>query len=153
MTERQRLSTRRYLDVWRLYLVSQNLVLKKLEREMQAAHDLSLAEFDVLAHVSAAPDQRLRLGQLAEAVLFTTGGITRLLDRLCDAELLRRERDPADRRVVYAVLTPTGQDLYQRASKSHLRQVVNHFGRQLTADEADAVEAFLTRLVDSNLDP
>ncbi|MCM0673390.1 MarR family transcriptional regulator [Micromonospora phytophila] len=153
MTDRQRPSTRRYLEVWRLYLVSQNLVLKKLEREMQAAHGLSLAEFDVLAHVSAAPDQRLRLGQLAEAVLFTTGGITRLLDRLCDAGLLVRERDPADRRVVYAVLTSKGNDHFQQASRSQLRGVVKHFGRQLTADDIDAVEAFLTRLVDSNLDP
>ena len=151
MGERQRLSTRRSLGVWRHYLLSQNVVLKQLEQELQAAHGLSLAEFDVLASVANAKDQRLRLGQLAEAVLFTTSGITRLLDRLCDAGLLRRERDAADRRAVHAVLTPAGEDRYQAASKSHLRAVMKHFGKHLSVNDVDAVDAFLTRLINGNL--
>jgi DNA-binding MarR family transcriptional regulator len=145
MTDEQH--ERGQLAVWEDYLQGHTAIMRALERELQAAHALSLAEYDVLLHLHNAPHARLRMGELAEAVLFSTGGVSRLLDRLERAGAVARERTASDRRGVYAVLTESGRATLRAASRTHLRGVECHFTTLLHAEEGPAVGAFLARLV------
>ncbi|HEX8994456.1 MAG TPA: MarR family transcriptional regulator [Ktedonobacterales bacterium] len=135
------------LTVWQTYLRGHTAVMRALEAELQACHQLSVAEYDVLLRLNSAPDQRLRLGELAGAVLFSTGGLSRLLDRLERAGLVARERTPDDRRGVYAILTEAGYARLHGASDTHLRGIQRHFAAALSDEEIAPVSQFLTRLL------
>jgi DNA-binding MarR family transcriptional regulator len=87
------------------------------------------------------------MGDLSESVLFTTGGLTRLLDRMEQDDLVRRERTQDDRRGVYAVLTEAGHARLRQASDTHLRGIQAHFAVELHDDEIETVSPFLARLV------
>lgn len=137
---------RRRLAVWESYLRSHAALMRVLERDLQTAHQMSLAEYDVLVHLNNAPAQRLRMGELAQAVLFSTGGLSRLLDRMEQAGLVARERTADDRRGVYAVLTMTGCERFRQASDTHMRGVQDLFAAVLGADEIEPVARFLARL-------
>jgi len=139
---------RRRLAVWRTYLAGYTGIMRLLERDLQRSHGLSLAEYDVLLHLHLAPDGRLRMGELAGAILFSSGGLSRLLDRLEREGLVARERTPLDRRGVYAALTETGRTRLRDARATHLHGVRNHFATALPDDELPAVDAFLTRLAE-----
>jgi DNA-binding MarR family transcriptional regulator len=135
------------LALWKTYLRGQVAILRALERELQASHQLSLAEYDVLLSLNNAAGHRLRLGELAEAVLFSSGGLSRLLDRLERAGLVARERTPDDRRGVYATVTDAGHARLRAASVTHLRGIQRHFAAALPADEIEPVRRFLDRLL------
>ena len=76
-----------------------------IEQDLAAAELPPLAWHDVLAALDATPEGRMRIHELAEAIVFSRSGLSRLLDRLEREELLRRERSSNDRRGAYAVLT------------------------------------------------
>lgn len=137
----------RLLAVWETYLRGHTAIVRALEAELQARHHLSVTEYDVLLHLNNAPGKRLRLGELAGAVLFSSGGLSRLLDRLECMGVVARERTPDDRRGVYATLTDAGLARLRKASETHLRGVERHFTAALTEDEIEPVSQFLTRLL------
>jgi len=120
---------RRRLAVWESYLRSHAALMRVLERDLQAAHRMSLAEYDVLVHLHAVSAQRLRMGELAQAVLFSTGGLSRLLDRMEKRNLITRERQSHDRRVVKTYVTPEGLELLKALDRPvaalHKRQFQN----------------------------
>lgn len=135
------------LTLWKTYLRGQVAILRAMERELQASHQLSLAEYDVLLNLNNAAGHRLRLGELAAAVLFSSGGLSRLLDRLERAGLVARERTPDDRRGVYATLTDAGRRRLRDANATHLRGIQRHFAAALPTDEITPVGRFLDRLL------
>jgi DNA-binding MarR family transcriptional regulator len=136
------------LTVWERFLTAHALISRKLENELQAAEDLSLAEYDVLLRLYHAPERRLRMGELAEAVLFSSGGLTRLLDRLEGEGLVRRDRTCEDRRGVFAVLTECGQARLRQAARTHLQGIDEHFASALPDEELTPVGDFLDRLAE-----
>lgn len=138
----------RRLAVWKTYLHSHVAIMRALEREIQSAHQLSLAEYDVLLNLNNAPEQKLRLGELAQAILFSTGGLSRLLDRMERERLVARERTPDDRRGVCARLTDTGRARLRAASVTHLRGIQTHFAAALADDEIAPVSDFFERLLE-----
>ncbi|HET9110094.1 MAG TPA: MarR family transcriptional regulator [Ktedonobacterales bacterium] len=138
----------RRLAVWKTYLYSHAAIMRALERELQSAHQLSLAEYDVLLNLNNAPGQKLRLGELAQAILFSTGGLSRLLDRMERDGLVARERTPDDRRGVCARLTDAGRARLRGASVTHLRGIQTHFAAALADDEIAPVSDFLGRLLE-----
>jgi DNA-binding MarR family transcriptional regulator len=96
------------------------VVQRELDRVF-AEHDLSGADFDVLATLRrAGAPHRLTPGELSRSTMVTTGGMTKRLDRLETAGLIRREPDPRDRRGKLIELTPSGRDLVDRAVEAHL---------------------------------
>ena len=109
-------------------------------------HGMSMAEYDVLHHLAQAPDRRMRMSEVSQALLYTTSGTTRLLDRMTAAGLVDRQPSPQDRRVVHAVLTRKGLTLLREASATHLDGVQRHFGALLPDTELDAVQSFMARL-------
>lgn len=138
------------LAAWTDFVLSYNRIARELEREMVERAGLTLSQYDVLLRLSETPGGRMRMSELADAIVYSTGGLTRLFERMCRSGLTRRENSAEDRRVVHAVLTDEGLARLRAASSVHLDGVRRHFARHLADDEVDAVAAFLARLSDSS---
>jgi DNA-binding MarR family transcriptional regulator len=135
---------------WMALLDAHSRLTGRLEAELEHGHGLSLAEYEVLYRLSAAPGHRVRLNELTSHARMTKSGITRLVERLQRDGLLCTERCPSDRRGAYAVLTPEGQAVFRRAAALHLRGVQEHFGRHLDDSEAASLRATLERVRDAH---
>jgi DNA-binding MarR family transcriptional regulator len=121
--------------VWRYYLRGHATVTRALEAELLAQQELSLAAYDVLAELAQAPQLRMRMTELADAVLLSRSGVTRMVDRLERLGLVTRGRVLEDGRGIAATLTDQGREQLGRASVTHLAAVQRHFVNRL--DEAD----------------
>jgi len=106
-------------ESWGALLMLQHSVLQELDAELRKHHDLPVTEFDVLITLFNAPQQRLRMSQLAQDVLLSPAGATHLVTRLERDRLVRREVDPADGRKWFAVLTDDGDRALQAARITH----------------------------------
>jgi DNA-binding MarR family transcriptional regulator len=115
------------LEPWRAFLMAHARVTRRLDEELRAEHDLSLAEYDALVTIAEAPDRRIRMRQLADRVILSKSGVTRLIDRLVLDGLVARDACLTDARGAEAVLTPAGLDRLRRASRTHLRGIAEHF--------------------------
>jgi DNA-binding MarR family transcriptional regulator len=140
---------RRRLAAWTNFVLSYNQITKVLEREMVEQAGLTLSQYDVLLRLSETADGRMRMSELAEAIVYSTGGLTRLFERMCRSGLTRRENSTEDRRVVYAALTDDGRARLRAASMVHLEGVKRHFARYLDDEELAGVGTFLARLTDT----
>ena len=121
---------------------------RKLSAELSADHDLTLSDYEVLLRLSRAPDRRLRRVDLAEQVLLTASGVTRLLDGLERSGFVERASCSTDRRVVYAVLTDQGLEKVRSARQTHLAQIETFFNARLDETELDELTALLARFED-----
>jgi len=132
-------------DAWRGILFASNRVLRVVEQDLKGHSGLSLTFLDVLSRLYDAPGRRLRVLELQERALFTFSGMTRLLDRIEEAGLVRRERVPGDRRGVSVVLTSEGAAAYEQAMERHMRDIEREFGARLTPEEHRAVADALVK--------
>ncbi len=126
------------LDAWRAFLRAHATLTRRLEAELAAVHGLPLGVYDVLVQLVEAPEHRLRMTDLADAVLLSRSGLTRLVDRMCRDGYLRREPDAGDARGVWAVLTDAGYDRLRTASRTHLEGVGRYVVDRLSPDELAA---------------
>ena len=133
---------------WRAFVAVSSVVMAELENELEAAHGLSLGEYAVLVELSEAPDQRLRMSELAGRLHLSPSGLTRRLDLLVRDGMVVRESCPSDRRAVYAVLTPRGRERLEEAAPDHVAAVRRHLIDRLDDEElvhlADALERVRT---------
>jgi DNA-binding MarR family transcriptional regulator len=141
-----RLPTGKELDAWRSFLRAHARLVRVLETELVAEHPITLGGYDVLVQLAEAPERRLRMAELADAVLLSRSGVTRLVDRLEDAGLVTRERFDGDGRGIVAVLTTQGVDTLRAAARTHLAGVTRHFVDHLNADELDSFGEMCSRL-------
>ena len=137
---------------WRRFLRAHALVTRQLEAELLAEQRLPLASYDVLVQLVEAPGRRLRMSELAERVLLSRSGLTRLVDRLEREGLVRREVCDSDARGLFTVLTDAGLDRLRAASPVHLRGIAEHAVGRLDDDEAATLARLLARMVDDPLD-
>lgn len=121
-------------------------VTRELSAQLSADHCLSLNEYEALLTLAHAPDSRMRRIDLANTLLLTAGGVTRLLDGLERRGFVAREEDACDRRVSYAVLTKAGRDKLRTADKSHTRQIRELLGAHYDEAELRQLAALLDRL-------
>ena len=135
------------LSAWRLLLEAHATVTELLEHELVAERGLPLNRYDVLLNLAEAPEGRLRMQELSESVLLSKSGLSRLVDRMVEAGLVRRERCEDDRRGWFAVLTDQGRGALRRAAPVHLRGIQEHFTGHLEPEEVQAMTAALTRVV------
>lgn len=135
------------LAAWRLFLRAHAHVTRALEAELVTEHELPLASYDVLVQLSEAPGRALRMTELAERVLLSRSGLTRLVDRLERDGLVTRQACPSDARGTEAVLTPAGLERLRTAWPTHLRGVVEHVTGRLSAEEVTTLAALLGKLV------
>jgi DNA-binding MarR family transcriptional regulator len=111
------------MAAWRSFLRAHAAVTRKLEADLVAECKLPLAWYDVLVQLVEAPGRRLRMTDLAGAVLISRSGLTRLVDRLVAAGLVRREPATDDARGTFAVITDAGYERLRAATPTHLRGV------------------------------
>jgi DNA-binding MarR family transcriptional regulator len=121
-------------------------VTRQLSAQLSTDHDLNLSAYEALLSLARAPDSRMRRVDLANGLLLTASGVTRLLDGLERDGLVAREECSSDRRVSYAVLTTAGRDKLREASKSHTRQIRELLGGPYDEDELAQLVALLDRL-------
>ena len=138
-----------YLAMWRAFIEAHSSIMRTLEQAMEAEHGVALTWFDVLVHLEEAPDGRLRLGELADSVILTRSGITRLVDRMVEARLIRREPCPGDRRGHYAVLTQEGKDTLKRVGPNHSRKVKEVFLSHVNPEEVSVLRGVFTRVLEA----
>jgi DNA-binding MarR family transcriptional regulator len=136
----------RELVVWRRLLRVHAALTRSLDAELRAAHGLTLSDYDVLVQLAEAPARHLRMSELAQRVLLTRSGITRLVDGLVAQGLVARTSCPDDGRVSHAELTPRGLELLRAASRTHLAGVRRGFVDRLRGPELDELGALLGRL-------
>lgn len=134
------------MAAWRSFILANARLTEVLERELMDEHDLPLTWYDVLVQLHEAGGS-LRMHDLANAVLLSKSGVTRLVDRMVSAGLVGRESCPSDRRGTLAVLTAAGKDRLRRAAPTHLRGVEQHFASLLRDGEVDVVRDVFARVV------
>src|SRR5664279_4383063 len=115
------------LGPWRAFLTAHARVARRLDDELRAEHDLSVAEYEALLQIAETPNRRMRMRQLADQVILSKSGVTRLIGRLVADGLVERSACETDARGAEAVLTDAGMDRLRAASQTHLRGVSEHF--------------------------
>jgi DNA-binding MarR family transcriptional regulator len=151
--ERERLSVvdegleqRRNL-LWRNFLTAHATVIDRIEDDLGGAEVLPLSWYDVLLALYEAPEHRLRMHELASAILVTRGGLTRLVARIEQAGLLQREPDPEDGRGLYAALTERGMEALRTTWPIYARGIAEHFGQHLTDEEVEVLDRAFSRIL------
>jgi DNA-binding MarR family transcriptional regulator len=129
------LLSREELAAWRGLLRVHASMTKALDAELVREHGLPLSSYEVLLFLADSPEGRLRMSELAEGVLLSRSGLTRLVDRMEAEGLLKRERCEDDARGYNALITDKGRDLFQMARRTHLDGVRQRFLSRLTSDE------------------
>ncbi len=142
--------TQRQMAAWRLFLRTHAVVTRRLEGDLLAERGMPLATYDVLVQLVEAPERRLRMSELAERVLLSRSGLTRLVDRLEREALVRREACADDARGMFTVLTDAGVDRLRAASPTHLRGVVAHAMGRLDDDQSGELAELLARMLGEN---
>jgi DNA-binding MarR family transcriptional regulator len=122
----------RWLDeeemaAWRSMIDVYQDVMASLNAELLHAHGLAEGDYAVLVNLSEAPEERLRMCDLAASLHLSPSGITRRLDGMVKAGLVAREPSTEDRRVMLAVLTPEGRHVLETAAPDHVESVRRHF--------------------------
>ena len=119
---------------------------KDLGTVLEDTCELPLAWFEVLIQLREAPEGRLKMNQMAEAIFHSSGGTTRLIDRLEGAELVRREHCSNDRRAIYVAITDAGNSKLDEALGVHLRYLDEPLAARLSDTERLSLTALLTKL-------
>ena len=134
------------LDAWARLLHAHASTTRALSGSLLAEHGLTLKDYEALLRLSRAEDGRMRRVDLAEELLLTASGVTRLLDGLEGAGYVERASCSTDRRVVYAVITDAGRAKLETASESHLAEIRALFDERFGPEELEQLAALLGRL-------
>jgi DNA-binding MarR family transcriptional regulator len=135
------------LGAWRGFLRAHAALVRALDEELDDAHGLPLTSYDVLIYLQSAPGGRLRMAELADRVLLSRSGLTRLVDRLARDGLLVRDTDCADGRGCFAVLTDDGRAALAQARPTHLAGVRERFLGRFSDDELELLAGFWERVL------
>ena len=133
---------------WRMLLVARTRLVEKIDHDLAAANVVSFDWYDALLWLEEAGG-KLKMGELADRVLTSRSGLTRLVDRLVAAGYIAREHCEQDRRVVYAILTEAGQAARVQAWAVYEPALVRHFGRFLSETDAITIRDALARTLEN----
>jgi DNA-binding MarR family transcriptional regulator len=141
------------LAAWRGFLRVHSAVAKRLDAQLESEHALPLSSYEVLISLQSAPARRLRMAELADRVLLSRSGMTRLVDRLERDGLLARDSCAADARGCFAVLTDAGHELLARARATHLDGVRRAFLAHLGEDDLQQLAGLWERVLPGCTEP
>jgi DNA-binding MarR family transcriptional regulator len=133
-------------EAWIALTQTHAAVTGRLQEVLTAAELPPLPWFEVLATLDRAPEQRLKMGELAEALVITRGGLTKLVDRLIKAGLLERTFCETDRRVSYATLLPAGVELLGEMRPLVRAELAAAFSANLSVGQAEELRAMLEQV-------
>jgi len=133
------------LRAWRLYFESALALLDLLDTELERDAGIPMRWYDVLVHLEETPDG-VRMNELAERILYSKSGFTRVVDRMEEAGLVRRVRPEHDRRSILVVLTDQGRAAMRRARGHHRDGIEQHFSRHLADSDVKALTRALEKI-------
>ncbi len=136
-----------HLAAWRAFLNTHAVIIERIERELAEAKQLPLSSYDVLLTLLEAPNHQLRMHEIADAVVLSRSGLTRLIDRLETQGLLVRERSSTDRRGAYAILTAKGMAALRQAWPVYAKGIDQHFTSLLNDTEVGILTEVLERVL------
>ncbi len=134
------------VELFGLLLETNARLARTLGLELEAQCDLPLAWFEVLLQLRRANDSRLKMNQVADAIVHSTGGTTRLIDRLAEAGLVERQSCPSDRRAIYVALTSAGDAKLDEALGVHLSYLEKNLAGRLSPSERSTLTGLLTKI-------
>jgi DNA-binding MarR family transcriptional regulator len=133
------------LRAWRLYFESALALIDVLDAELERDAGIPMRWYDALVHLEETPDG-LRMNELAERILYSKSGFTRVVDRLEEAGLVRRVRPENDRRSILVVLTDKGRGTLKQARRHHRHAIEQHFSHHLSDADIKALIRALEKL-------
>ncbi|HKI66475.1 MAG TPA: MarR family transcriptional regulator [Solirubrobacterales bacterium] len=133
-------------DAWGALTRTHAAITERLQAALAHADLPPLPWYEVLATVADAPEQRMKMGDLAESLVITRGGLTKLVDRLIRAGLLERTFCETDRRVSYATLLPAGEAMLEEMRPVVVEELRSAFAANLTAAQARDLREALDRV-------
>ena len=137
--------SRERLRAWRLYFESALALVDVLDAELERDAGIPLRWYDALVHLEETPDG-LRMNELAERILYSKSGFTRVVDRMEEAGLVRRVVPKNDRRSILVVLTDQGRETMEHARRHHRHSIEQHFSRHLADTDVKALTRALDKL-------
>lgn len=132
------------LRPWRAFVMAHAHVSRRLDEDLRLEHGLSLQEYVSLLILAEAPERRLRMGRLADALTLSKSGVTRLIDRLVDDGLVERATCSTDARGAEARLTEAGLRRLRTAAPTHLRGIAEYFLATIAPDDLPEIERVMT---------
>jgi len=139
-------------DAWGALTRTHSAIVQRLQEALAASDLPPLPWYEVLATVADAPEQRMKMGELAESLVITRGGLTKLVDRLIKAGLMERTFCETDRRVSYATLLPSGEEVLAEMRPVVIAELRSAFSANLTVAEAKGLRDTLERVRTSACD-
>jgi DNA-binding MarR family transcriptional regulator len=134
------------LEAWRSFLQSHAAIVRELDADLASGHGLTTRDYEVLLYLAQADERRLPMSALAERTMLTRSGITRLVDGLVAAGLIKRVACPNDARISYAQLTGSGQEKLLGAGCSHVASINRLFVERFSCEELATLAELLGRL-------
>jgi DNA-binding MarR family transcriptional regulator len=135
------------VSAWAAVLQVHAALVPRLDRALSQATGLPLSWYDVLLELAAAPDRRLRMGELAERVVLSRTRVSRIVDELVGAGLVAKAGDPEDGRSAFALLTAAGLASYRVAAPAYVAGIEREFAGRLTDAELTAVASALREVI------
>lgn len=135
------------LAAWRNLITAHAVLIEQIDRDLATAECIPLHWYDVLVELLEAPEQRLRMSELARRVVLSRSTLTHLAARLEGEGLLRRERVDTDRRGAYATLTDKGREAMRKAWPVYAQGIANYFAAHLSEAEAAQLRDLLSRVL------
>lgn len=132
---------------WYALVQANTRLLERINAELEEEAGVPLSWFEVLAQLSWAPESCSRMGALADDLLLSRGGVTRLIARMEDAGLVRREVPAHDRRATYAHLTDKGRETFERALPVHVSKVHKYFHQHLDDEEIEVMTRVMAKIL------
>jgi DNA-binding MarR family transcriptional regulator len=141
--------SKHYLEAWRLFITSHAALIDIIDRQLTSAGKIPLQWYDVLIELYEAPERKLRMRELADKVVLSKSGLTRLVDRLEETGYLKRDLDPNDRRSFFASITPEGIDALRDAWVIYSKGIEQYFGKHLSEEEAQLLSKLFLKMLNS----
>jgi DNA-binding MarR family transcriptional regulator len=135
-------------QLWPMFLEVHGALVDLIEKDLLRAGGPPLTWYDVLAQLNLAEDSMLPMNQLADSVLLSRSGVTRLVDRMAQEGLVERAQCDTDRRVVYARLTQKGREVFERSMPVVRGGVTEYFTGHLNARELATLRTVLLKVID-----
>ncbi|MFJ1762585.1 MarR family winged helix-turn-helix transcriptional regulator [Amycolatopsis sp. NPDC088138] len=136
------------MAAWRSYIVATLKLRQRLHRELADRHDVSLTDYEVLVCLEMQPEHRMRMTELAVLMGSTKSRLSHQIGRLEDAGMVRRVRDPEDKRGVITELADEGVTLLQSAAPTHVEGVREHLIDLLSPEEQATIASAFGRVLE-----
>jgi DNA-binding MarR family transcriptional regulator len=134
------------LEAWRALLLAHNAAVRAIEADVQRAGTIPLTWYDVLLELKGAGSGGLRMQELSARVVLSRTRVSRLVDEMARAGLVRRAQDTGDKRVVWASVTEEGLRALRETAPAYRRGIERHFSAHLTEEETQVVAEALIKV-------